>query len=564
MSVAGSIPQEGRAGERISRALSGRRGASGRDDSERGQALVRVVITVVMICYTSVGLYMQYLPPETATYYIIYFVVFLSMSVGHYVRVVRNPGISHARRIASVVFDFGNLTFFLSIGSPFMSPLMAVMVSVTVGYGMRYGTDYLIGATVAAMIGLAIIAFASPYWRAEPFALAAFAITMLLVPLYASMLLTDTRDAYSAAQEANLTKSRFLAQASHDLRQPIHAISLFTSVLKDSGLRPDERQLVTNIEQSLQTVTQMFRSLLDVAILDSGQVTPQPQPALLAEVIGGLVRQNAEAARRGEVTLRVVPTTARVMTDPALLTVMIQNLISNAIKYAPGSTVLIGVRRRRGGRISVIVADRGPGVAAAHQPHLFAEFYRVPSSGRDVEGVGLGLSIVARMARLIEVGVKLRSIPGQGTAVELSGLAPTLAVAPWRPASPAPPPSLLNGLRVVLIDDEAAVLQSTCQLMERWGCAVQAFDGPDFAARPCDLIVADYDLNDPVSGADVIARLRAEQGRAVPAIIVTAHDPGRIRAALSEPDVTIISKPVRPAELRAIMLAGRVAEGSAA
>jgi CheY-like chemotaxis protein len=184
----------------------------------------------------------------------------------------------------------------------------------------------------------------------------------------------------------------------------------------------------------------------------------------------------------------------------------------------------------------------------------------VPSPGRDIEGIGLGLAILRRMADLIGTRIAFSSTPGKGTAIGIRGLVRTTAPTVPAPVAPAHPKSLLYGARVVLIEDDPAVLLSTQLLMERWGCVVQALGAPSRDTGPCDIIVADYDLNGPLSGTDAIGEIRTRQGWLVPAIIVTAHDEDRIRSEMHGAVLPILPKPTRPAELRSVML-GMLAGG---
>jgi signal transduction histidine kinase/CheY-like chemotaxis protein len=550
---------------RLRRAISGTRRPDSSYDAEAGQSLVRVVLTVVVAAYAMIGNLLELVDESADLVFQIYMPVFMTVTCLMFAAIRLWPGVYHWRRIFCMVLDFGTLTLLMTLGGPFMAPMASLLLWVTVGFGMRYGTRYLVGATIAALVSLMLIAVFSPFWRAQPYLVATFVLTSLIVPFYANLLLADTREAYRSADAANLAKSRFLAQASHDLRQPIHAISLFTNCLREAGLAPSERQMVENIEHSLQSVRRMFRSLLDIATLDSGGVVPRMQPVPLGAILRDVVTQHQEAARRAGVELRLVETGLTVESDPGLLTVMLQNLVSNAVKYAPGARVLIGCRRRGSG-VDVLVIDRGIGVAPEHQPHLFEEFYRVQPPGRDVEGVGLGLAIVQRMAQLIGAGVELRSIPGRGTTVALTGLCVTEP--PPAPPHPddrpdgrprsSPPQSLLQGLRVLLIEDDPAVLLSTQMLMERWGCTVHAHEQPPRDVPPCDMIVADFDLNGPLTGGDAIAIARAALGAPIPAIVITAHDEARVRERLGEAGLPILPKPMRPAELRALMLSLRL------
>ncbi|WP_379061990.1 hybrid sensor histidine kinase/response regulator [Mesorhizobium sp. UC74_2] len=469
--------------------------------------------------------------------------------------VVYKPVVYKPRRLVSMGCDY--LAFFsaMSIGGAALLPLYAALLWVTVGNGLRFGPRYLILATAMALVTIALSSYFNAYWRENPYVALTLVMTTILVPAYIYALLQRVYEAYDAAHEANLAKSRFLAQASHDLRQPIHAISLFTACLRDTGLDREQKQMVENIDRSLHSVSGLFRSLLDISTLDSGKVTPHFEVVAVQDIVDEVLTQNANRAEWSQTTFKLVRTRLHVRTDAALLTTILQNIVSNALKYAPGSEVLIGCRRHRYG-LSIEIHDRGEGIAEEHLPRLFDEFYQVRERGdKDIEGVGLGLSIVKRLAHLMSLRVSIRSVRGRGTSVRIAGLpvvsAPerTKKIAPERFSSP------LEGLRVLLVEDDEDVLLATASLLEKWGCVVQAETGADLSVAACDLVVTDFDLGGGIVGADFIQEVRRQAGRDIPAIVMTGHDENRVREELGQQDIPILSKPVRPSELRSTMIA---------
>jgi CheY-like chemotaxis protein len=237
---------------------------------------------------------------------------------------------------------------------------------------------------------------------------------------------------------------------------------------------------------------------------------------------------------------------------------MVQNVLSNCFKYAAERPVLIGVRRHGEG-LAIVIYDQGRGIAEEHLPKIFDEFYRVRQlRDKDVEGVGLGLSIVKRLGQLVGLEVTLKSRVDRGTAVSLHGLQ---AAAPQRLRSrdEALQSGLLTGLRVCLVEDDRNVLLATSALLERWGCVVQAETAAEDLVTDCDIIVADYDLGTRASGIECIDSIREQRGWAVPALIITGHDIEKIQAALHDRNIAILSKPVHPVELRATLRALREA-----
>jgi CheY-like chemotaxis protein/anti-sigma regulatory factor (Ser/Thr protein kinase) len=283
----------------------------------------------------------------------------------------------------------------------------------------------------------------------------------------------------------------------------------------------------------------------------------------LGEWLADLIRQHQEAARWAGVELRLRPCNYWVRTDPALLATMVQNVLSNCFKYGAQRPVLIGVRKRGAG-LAIVIHDRGNGIAEEHLHKVFEEFYRVRQvRDKDVEGVGLGLSIIKRLGELIDVHVALRSQLGRGTAVTLAGL--PIVAAPQSPVvrSEARQVGLLTGLKVCLVEDDRNVLLATSALLERWGCVVQGEWSAEDLVTDCDIIVADYDLGTHATGIECIDEVRRRRGWAVPAMIITGHDVEKIQAALHDRQIAILSKPVRPAELRATLRALRDRQGAA-
>ncbi|MBK9082491.1 MAG: hybrid sensor histidine kinase/response regulator [Rhizobiales bacterium] len=475
------------------------------------------------------------------------------ISVGIYVWISLNAAPNLLRRVISVSHDYIALTLTLIYGGERFLPFYAVVLRTIVGNGIRFGARHLVSATIAALASLALVFTLSEYWRTHPYVALTLTATAVVVPTYVYSLLGERQRATEAAIAANRAKSQLLAQASHDLRQPIHAISLFTASLREAGLKPGELEMVENIDRSLDSVSRLFRSLLDVSGLDGGAIRPRLEPIPLDALIAETLAQNKRAAEWAGVSLRAVRTGRTVTSDPALLSTMLQNIVSNAIKYAPGKDVLVGARRR-GDTLSLQVLDRGRGVAPEHVPKLFDDFYRAVDRGHDIDGVGLGLAIVKRMADLLDLRVAIHSRLGRGTRVAIDGLKIARDVAPMQGRVPRPRLSTpLSGLRILLIDDDAAVLRATTDLLERWGCTVQAERNRIGVIAECDLVITDYDLNTDTTGADWIAAALAVSPQAQ-AIVLTGHDSSRVRARVPDETIPILMKPLRPSELRSTMV----------
>ncbi|KSS05764.1 hybrid sensor histidine kinase/response regulator [Pseudomonas aeruginosa] len=494
-------------------------------NTELDQANLRLIVATCAILYVVLIGLLPGLKVETYLPIVAYYGLFLIASILLRQAIVRWPGHYPARRIFCMLHDYAGTSFGLIVGGEAALPLYAVMVWINLGNGMRYGSRYLAIATALALLALLVIYRLTPAWQAQPFMVLMLMTTSTVIPFYAHLLLERTRKATEEALQANQEKSRLLAQASHDLRQPIHSIGLFTACLRDARLGDEERRLVDNIDRSLLNVSQLFRSILDLYTLDNGRLQPKQENVHLGELLRDLVRRNAEAARWAGVELRLRPCRLWTRTDPGLLSTMLQNLLSNSLKYAAERPLLIGVRRRGDG-LAVAIYDQGRGIAEEHLPRVFEEFYRVRETrDRDVEGIGLGLSIVRRLGQLTGIEVTLRSRVGRGTAVTLHGL--------------------------------PAVAAQALPRLERWGCTVQAETEADGWRTDCDILVVDYDLGPHASGVECIERVRRQRGEAIPALVISGHDIERIQASVEDTDIALLSKPVRPTELRATLRALR-------
>jgi len=244
-------------------------------NSELDQANLRIVVATIAIVYIGT---LCFLPGQSVDTYlpvILYIVLFLLASIALRQVIARWPGHYPARRILGMLHDYTGTSFGMVIGGEAALPLYAVMVWVNLGNGMRYGSRYLAIATALALLALLVVYRLTPVWQAQPFMVLMLMITSTVIPVYAHILLERTRKASEQAIAANLEKSRFLAQASHDLRQPIHSIGLFTACLREARLGDEERRLVDNIDRSLLNVSQLFRSILDLYTLDNGRLLPK-------------------------------------------------------------------------------------------------------------------------------------------------------------------------------------------------------------------------------------------------------------------------------------------------
>ncbi|WP_460135146.1 ATP-binding response regulator [Pseudomonas sp. S1_E04] len=521
-------------------------------NSELDQATLRLTVSTCASLYIFVVAFLPSSDFDTYVPIMWYMAFFISVAVPLRMAIKRWPGHFFWRRLFAMAHDYSGIAFAMIVGGEGALPVYAALLWVTLGNGMRFGSRYLAAATLIALSMLVMIFVMTPFWRDQPYMFLMLIVTTIVVPAYAHILLKRTRIASEEAIAANQEKSRFLAQASHDLRQPIHSIGLFTACLRDANLGSEELRLVDNIDRSLHTVSQLFRSILDIYTLDNGKLEPQSEPVNLGALLQDVVKQNTEAARWAGVELRLRPCRHWVNVNAGLLSTMVQNLVSNTLKYASGQPVLIGVRPRGEG-LAIVIYDKGRGISAEHLPDVFKEFYRVRHArDKDVEGLGLGLSIVKRISQLINLDIQLDSRLGQGTRAAIEGLE---RIMPRTEAQrPAATQSRLQGLRVCLVEDDSNVLMATSALLEKWGCEVESHSDGLNVMTECDIIIADFDLGPKISGAECIAAIREQRGWEVPAMIMTGHEIERIRSLLTHMNISILSKPVRPPELRATLL----------
>ena len=366
----------------------------------------------------------------------------------------------------------------------------------------------------------------------------------------------ELEKAQQAAEDANIGKTRFLAAAGHDILQPLNAARLYSSTLVERLGDSANRDLVGNIDSSLESVESILGAVLDISRLDTGAMKPRLASFPLQEVLNRVLTDFTPVAHERNLRFSVVPTSVFIRTDPNLLRRLIQNLVSNAIKYTREGRVLIGVRRR-GSTAVLQVFDTGIGIPSTKFRTVFKEFARLDEGARTASGLGLGLSIVDRIARVLNLDVEIFSEPGKGTQFRVTLPLETNVrrlQAIGRPVD-TPPAKPLNGLRVLCIDNEPNILEGMQLLLSGWGCDVTAAASLEQAlkgeARP-DAILADYHLDEGV-GTDAITALRARWGSDIPALLLTADRTPEVRATAEAERIAIQNKPVKPAALRAFL-----------
>jgi signal transduction histidine kinase len=378
----------------------------------------------------------------------------------------------------------------------------------------------------------------------------------------------DLRRRNELVEQANLDKSRFLAAASHDLRQPIHALGLFVGALRATHLPPEAVRLVEQIEASAAAMDGLFSSLLDISRLDAGIVEVRRQPFAIGPLLDRICRDYAAEAKAKSVVMALHPCSAIVRTDPVLMERILRNLIANAVHYTQAGRVVVGCRRRAGA-VSVEVWDTGPGIPYAQQEKVFQEYYQLENPERDrAKGLGLGLAIVRRLTDLLGSELVLRSRPGRGSCFSVmmplaSGGAEERAPQAKRHAG-APKLGL-----VLVIDDEAAIRDGMASLLASWGHGVlTAGSGDEMLSQlaPCpdqpDLIICDYRLREGETGVEVIERLRSEYNETIPAMLITGDTAKDRLTEAQASGLLLLHKPLSNSKLRAAIASLIAASGA--
>jgi signal transduction histidine kinase len=366
-------------------------------------------------------------------------------------------------------------------------------------------------------------------------------------------------EARARADEANFSKTRFLAAASHDLLQPLNAARLFLAALGETDLPANAGRLIENVELAFESIDRLLGALLDISKLDAGVVTPVIEHVPLEPLLRRLVAEFTPQAERKGLALRLVPTSAVVVTDQAMLSRVLMNLVSNAIRYTLHGGVLVGVRRDRAG-YRVEVVDTGIGISAEDHTLIFEEFRRLGSDDRQRDrGFGLGLAIVERIARMLEHPLTVRSVPGQGSRFALSLPRGSLARALPSSRTGAATAPRSAGALLVVIENEAAIREGMQVLLQGWGYAVLTASAPEIAigllrrSRPQPAaVIADYHL-DGCTGVGAIGMLRAEFGQGLPAMVITADRTPEVQRDVENLGAPMLNKPVRPAQLRSLL-----------
>lgn len=364
-----------------------------------------------------------------------------------------------------------------------------------------------------------------------------------------------------ALRDANRSKDKYLAAASHDLMQPLSAARLMISSLQDSQLPERQNRVVHQVHRALEGAEELLSDLLDISKLDQQVVQPERVAIDLRALLQGLGEEfEAVAANAGlAFRLRLIPVTVR--TDPRMLTRVVRNLLSNAFRYTRTGGVVLAVRRYRGS-FQIQVWDTGVGIEESKLEEIFTEFHQLlPQGTGGRQGVGLGLAIVDRMVRILGCEIGVSSRPGRGSRFEIT-LPPESEAKLIRDPAPSPVAAAagdFDGAEVLVIDNEPAVLESMAMLLEGWGCHVLAASSAAEALTLMadntapQVILADFHLDNDLTGCQAIAEIRQALGREVPAAVITADRGDETRRLMRDHNLPLLNKPVKPNRLRALL-----------
>ncbi|WCM22586.1 hybrid sensor histidine kinase/response regulator [Paraburkholderia bryophila] len=358
------------------------------------------------------------------------------------------------------------------------------------------------------------------------------------------------------AEEANLAKSRFLAAASHDLRQPVHALSLFVGVLRGIPTNPDAERLISHIETSTSALDRLFTALLDISKLDAGVIEVHPQPFAIDAVLARTYSDYAGDATEKGLTISYVPNRSIVDSDPALVERIVRNLVSNAVRYTDNGKIVVGCRHR-GAHLALQVWDTGRGIPHELRELVFQEYFQIGNPERNREqGIGLGLAIVRRVTKLLGSNITLRSEPGKGSCFEVLIPRTTSVAIPLDVPEPDDSNVASSGL-IIVIDDEQAIRLGMSALLSAWGFDVltaastnEAIELLVDSTRQPALLICDFRLRNGENGIEAIERLRTEYNENIPAMLISGDIvAGRLLEAQSS-GILLLHKPVPTNELR--------------
>jgi two-component system, sensor histidine kinase len=473
---------------------------------------------------------------------------------------------------------WGSATLLILVVDSTSHQILLLVMALAYPFATLFGTSFWPSVQYFLMLpmgGLAILALILKGDNGSLGLAAIFFVALLIVHSMARQAYTSTmsgiqlqfdkdelveqlRAQTNIAEQASAAKSKFLAAASHDLRQPLHALGLFTAALRERVTGIETKPLMGSIEQSVSALSGLLDALLDLSRLDAGIVQAHVRHVDLAPLLRTLSVEYEPQALAKRLNWYCRGSDVVAQTDPVLLETVLRNLLGNALRYTQNGSVGIECTRE-GDTVRIEVADTGAGIAPEHHREIFREFFQLHNPERDrTKGLGLGLAIVERLSLILGHRIELRSAPGQGTAFTLF----LTAGDPDQAAAQIEPETGIEAERpgsttVLVIEDEAAVRNAMIALLQNWGYQVLGAASLDEAIamleQAPDAIVADYRLGNDQTGIVAIEDIRRRYGRAIPALIVTGDTAVRQLGEMAGADAAFLHKPVAPAKLRAFL-----------
>lgn len=369
------------------------------------------------------------------------------------------------------------------------------------------------------------------------------------------------------AERASHDKSHFLAVASHDLRQPLHALGLYIAELQRKAVGDEQQYLVRQVERSVESLSTLLNALLDISKLDAGAIVPHMQVCDLGAMLRHVATDYQILSSLRNIRLVIHPCTEHVHSDPMLLERILTNLVSNALRYTPQNGRVMIACRRRGDKVRIEVRDNGIGISRNDQNNIYREFFQLNQPQLDSsKGLGLGLAIVDRLVKLLGHRIDLRSAPGRGSvfAVEVpiaSGIAESSMAGAVDPETEAVTDnSILAGKKLLVVDDDEMVLNSTASILVAWGCQVTLAVSLEQVEQylqdgmAWDMVISDYQLQNHTTGIDVITMVQQHQSQKLPCILVSGDTGPTVLKLAAVSGHHLLHKPVKPAKLRSLAI----------
>lgn len=478
---------------------------------------------------------------------------------------------------------FGSSVFILvDITSPNSAVFIAFVMTIAVSGGLAGLTIYLstyylyIFACLTPLIFFFYIGEGEEYLSYSAFLTLFLTVFLFYARNMNNILVTSIRQRYEnrelleklteqtrIAEQANVDKSRFLAATSHDLRQPLHSLGLFLSVLKEKLSTPEQMQVMGQAEKSQLILSEQLNTIIDITRIDAGELSVNKQAFQLRHFIDEITDEFSLTAKNAGLAIRTRVANDWTNTDKVLLARIVRNFISNAIQHCPGATLLIATRRR-GNNIELLFIDNGPGIAEKDKENIFSEFYQLNNPERDRnKGLGLGLSIVKRLTNLLDMNFRFRSNEGKGSTFTITlplTISSSTAGHTDMPGKSEPKPDIA-GQFVIVVDDESENLEAMRALLTSWGCELLLADSEmalmeelNSAKYPApDMLLIDYRLREEQTGFQVIEAVRKHFNKTIPSAIITGDTTLGLESKLTIEKCQILYKPLAIRDLQHLL-----------